>query len=612
MKKKLLALSVLAAISSQANAFEIDTGDSDWSIRWDNTVKYNLAFRTNSPDKDVYAQPGASGFLAADPDLGFKSGDIISNRFDLLSELDVVWRDSFGFRISGAAWYDHAYSDDMDQPNSLAPHWGNPSVGVGELNDRGEELHYRHAELLDAFVFANFDIGDMAVGVRAGRHSIYWGQSLLTTGAVHSAGGSMNQIDANKGFTVPGTEVKELFMPTNKVSTVIQFTDNLTMEAYYGLEWEEYRLPEATSYMSPVDALTEDTEAIHLAVVGPIGLGLTSDDHESSDDEWGVNFSYYFEGAGMEVSAYYLNYSSKIVDGLVGAIDFGKAMGAGLFDGTALEPFKPIFGTDPFADPINPNNPGVGGYSLGSYQWVFKDDIDLFGISLSKEIAGISVGADFTYRKDTPLRPDFGASAQRFANYPDLPPALEEQLIAAIGPEIPLDAKGRINIDVDDYEDFFPTGDSYHIVLNALGLLTDNGIWEGGSYIVEFTMGYLDEIHQLENLVLKKGDTSGVKLETGDVFTHLAVNFNPTWYQVFPGTDMTLRASVGVGINNSASTGFGGDEEIGNGGIGLEFLVNQRWTVSGRYNFFFGPWKNGTAGRWKDRENVAFTVKRTF
>ncbi len=39
MKKKLLALSVLAAISSQANAFEFDMGDSDWSIRWDNTFK---------------------------------------------------------------------------------------------------------------------------------------------------------------------------------------------------------------------------------------------------------------------------------------------------------------------------------------------------------------------------------------------------------------------------------------------------------------------------------------------------------------------------------------------------------------------------------------------
>jgi len=43
MKKKLLALSVLAAVSSQANAFQLDTGD-DWSIRWDTTFKGNIMF----------------------------------------------------------------------------------------------------------------------------------------------------------------------------------------------------------------------------------------------------------------------------------------------------------------------------------------------------------------------------------------------------------------------------------------------------------------------------------------------------------------------------------------------------------------------------------------
>ena len=43
MKKKLLAMSVLAAIGTQANAFQFDTGD-DWQIRWDNTFKVNAMF----------------------------------------------------------------------------------------------------------------------------------------------------------------------------------------------------------------------------------------------------------------------------------------------------------------------------------------------------------------------------------------------------------------------------------------------------------------------------------------------------------------------------------------------------------------------------------------
>jgi len=289
-----------------------------------------------------------------------------------------------------------------------------------------------------------------------------------------------------------------------------------------------------------------------------------------------------------------------------------QALSAGFFDGTALEPFKPIFGTNPFSDPFNPKNPAVGGYSIGDWRYVFKDDIDLFGISLSKELWGISFGADFVTRRDAALRFDFGGSVQRFTNYPDLPPALLDQLVAAVGPEVPLNAKGQIALKSDDIENWTPTGDTYHVVLNGLGLLTDNGIWEGGSYIVELTFSYLDDVKNFENLLLQINDTNGVEVREDDIYSHIAVNFNPTWYQVWPGTDMTLRTAVGVGINNSSPINFGGDEEVGSGTVGLEFLINEKWNVTGRYNFFFGPWKNHTAGRWKDRDNVSFTIKRTF
>ncbi len=50
MKKKVLAMSVLAAISSQAGAFQFDTGD-DWNIRWDNSFKANLMSRTHKAER---------------------------------------------------------------------------------------------------------------------------------------------------------------------------------------------------------------------------------------------------------------------------------------------------------------------------------------------------------------------------------------------------------------------------------------------------------------------------------------------------------------------------------------------------------------------------------
>jgi len=597
MKKKLLAASVLAVISTQASAFRFDTGD-DWEIRWDNTLKYNLMVRAENPDKKIL---GNISF--ADPDLGVERGEVISSRFDILSEMDVVWKDTFGFRISGAAWYDSALGSDMGQPDSIAPHWTNPSVPVGRLNSEAKDNHYLGGEILDAFVFANFDMGDMAANVRLGRHTIYWGQSLNLTAGVHSVGGSMNTIDAIKGFAVPGSEIKEIFRPTNKLSTVVQFTDNLTMEAYASFEWENFRLPEATTFFSPADVLTEDAEMIHFAP----GLGLEMQDDEYTDSgEWGINFSYFFEGSGLEISTYYLNYNSKVQDGITGGINAKQALAVGFFDPLlidngvpeALLPvLKAAYGQAPELVSAE-----LGQVSIGKAKWLYKEDVDLYGISFSKEYAGISFGMDLTARRNTPLRQDFTTALLQFNEYPELE-ILADGLKAVYGPEYDFD-----DADGSTY-DRNPIGNTYHMVINGIGFLTDNGIWQGGAYVVEATFAHLDEVKQNEHMLL---NDNGVSLEEGDSYAHIQVAFNPTWYQVFPGVDLTMRSSVGMGLHGSSPIGFGGDEEVGSGSLGLEASVNQLWTADVRYNFFFGPVDNGIGGKFKDRDNVSFTIKRTF
>ena len=116
MKHKLLAMSVLAAISTQAQAFQFDTSD-DWEIRWDNTVKANLMSRVEKQRRDVYeggrGNSTTAAGLADDATLSVDRSNlgIVSTRLDVLSEFDVIWKNDFGFRISGSGWYDHAYKD---------------------------------------------------------------------------------------------------------------------------------------------------------------------------------------------------------------------------------------------------------------------------------------------------------------------------------------------------------------------------------------------------------------------------------------------------------------------------------------------------------------------
>ena len=86
------------------SAMEIDTGNPDFSIRWDNTVRLNYGIRVESRDDKI-----GNSAVSDEGTYSFDRGDAIAKRFDLLSELDVVWRKQHGLRVSATAWGDAAY-----------------------------------------------------------------------------------------------------------------------------------------------------------------------------------------------------------------------------------------------------------------------------------------------------------------------------------------------------------------------------------------------------------------------------------------------------------------------------------------------------------------------
>jgi hypothetical protein len=559
MNRNTLAFTLALTASTQAVAFELDTPD-DWEIRWDNTFKLNVMARVAEQDDDVITpQAGAGWFLADDSDLSVdRSGlGLVSTRFDVLSELDVIWRESFGFRVSGSGWYDPQYDDDNnDHPGNRRLTWASPSTPVGEYNHEAEDMHYAGGELLDAFAFANFDIGDTTLGVRVGRHTIYWGQALLTNGALHGIGGGMAPVDFNKALAVPGSEAKELFMPTGKVSSVWQLTDTLTLNAFYSWEHQAYRYPEDGTYWSPAESLTENSEFITLSPGDPIRAGLKHRGFSEDTGDYGFNLQYYIDALGTDVSFVYINHTDKNLHGLLGVL------------GSANTPAPDIDET------------GFGVVYLGEAKWVFKNDIEMYAIALAKEWAGISFGADIVYRKDTGLAPEFTAS-------------LVQQGI---------DFKGA---DADDYPG--AVGDTWHVNLNALHFLNgDWGLWQGGTAIVEATFSRLDNCN--DNCQLLDNRVSEDR-----VVSQIAAVFRPTWYQVRPGWDLTLPMSVNYTIDGEKSPiSAGGDEEGGTAAVGAEVLIDQVWNVRMSYNVRYGPVLAGTGGLLKDRDNISLTIKRTW
>jgi len=207
-----LAVVVAAMLASGgAAAFQIDTGNPDLTVSWDNTLKYSAAWRVRSVDGAVADNSLGPQANTNDGDLNFGKG-LISNRLDLLSELEFRYRKDFGFRVSGAAWYDDVYSRRNDNPGALGGALVNSrSVGYDEFTRDTARLHGRKAELMDFFGYANLTPGDLNVNVKGGRFTQLYGESLFFGN--NGIAGAQTPLDLVKALSVPNSQFKEIARP---------------------------------------------------------------------------------------------------------------------------------------------------------------------------------------------------------------------------------------------------------------------------------------------------------------------------------------------------------------------------------------------------------------
>jgi hypothetical protein len=149
-------------------------------------------------------------------------------------------------------------------------------------------------------------------------------------------------------------------------------------------------------------------------------------------------------------------------------------------------------------------------------------------------------------------------------------------------------------------------GDSWHVVLNGVGFLNPSALWDGGTYAVETTLSALTSVSENEELL-------NARLEEDDPLGTIAANFVPVWYQVLPGLDIKMPLNLSYTYTGEvAPMAFGGTRKFGAGSAGFIFEYQQKWRADLKYNFNFGPRKDGLPGNVGDRGNVSLTIKRTF
>ena len=350
LARSALALAVVAA-TGNVSAMQIDLGNPDIRLRWDNTVRYNLGIRAESQDSSIMNNPNFD-----ESNGKFDRGDIVTNRLDVLTEIDLAYKWHFGARVSAAGWYDDAYSDRSVESNV-------PGYSTSYRNDRYSSEVERYVygpsgEILDAFVWANFHIGNAPVNVKAGKHTNYWGEGLLF--GAHAIAYSQAPMDAVKAVTSPGIETKEVFLPIGQVSAKVQVTDSLSISGQYFYEWDYTRFPFGGTYFGAADPFFEGPDRLPAAP----GFDLARADSKFGRDSanWGIMGRYDIQSAGVTLGAYYREF------------DDYQAWLSPQIDMAALE-----------------------------YRLVYPRNVKLFGLSYAGNISSASIGAEISYRKDGAL-----------------------------------------------------------------------------------------------------------------------------------------------------------------------------------------------------------------
>lgn len=349
------ALVVLAPGAS--SAMEFDTGTEDVKIRFDNTVKYSAAWRVKDLDPRVAATTVNPNL--DDGDRNFNKG-MISNRLDLLSELDVQYR-NVGARLSGAAWYDEVYNRHTDNNGSGV--FNGFSHGPNEFADATRKLHGRKAEFLDAFVFGKFTPGDMNLNLKAGRFTQLYGESLFFGN--NGIAAAQSSPDIIKLMSVPSSQFKEIMRPVGQLSANLQLNSQWAVGGYYQLEWRKARLPGAGSYFSMADFLDAGGEQVW---AGP-----------------GQSFS-----RGRDLAAR---------DSGQGGVQVKFKSGDWEFGGYAAQ-FHDKFPQFYFRPGVNP---GAAPTAIGDYVLVYGEKIKVYGASASTVLGDTNVATEVSFRDNQPL-----------------------------------------------------------------------------------------------------------------------------------------------------------------------------------------------------------------
>ncbi len=413
-----LAVSLATALSAPA-AMAVNFNIGEIEGQFDSQLSVGASWSLRDGDRDLIGyRNGGKGLSQTTDDArqNFKKGETFSKIFKGIHDLELKYGDT-GVFMRGKYWYDFELKDENRE--------------FKQIDDDGKRKAARASghEILDAFVYHNYDLGGLPGSVRLGKQVVSWGESTFIFNGINA----VNPVDV-AAFRRPGAEIKEGLIPVNMFYVSQSLTDNLSAELFYQLSWKPTVIDNCGTFFSSADiapygcndnlnvlaneaaldsalgALSAPTKAVMRANgvnFDPFGEGVNvaraSNEHARDDGQWGLAFRYFAEELNTEFGAFFMNYHSRT------PIFSANAAPASTYSYIAGGGYAAALAAAGVPGGFIPTIISQTGSSLvaanSSYFMEYPEDIKLYGLSFSTTLPfGTALSGELSYRPNAPLQ----------------------------------------------------------------------------------------------------------------------------------------------------------------------------------------------------------------
>ncbi|BAN47778.1 DUF1302 domain-containing protein [Metapseudomonas resinovorans] len=318
-------------VAAQAQAVEFSFADGEVAGSLDTTVSYGQLWRVQGQDRtndDINTNDGNRNFNTG----------LVSEVYKITSDLEATYK-NYGMFVRGTAFYDTQIMDKrndyLDNNNPVQPSQNFPRDDSFTRETRHKAG--RDAQILDAYLYGNWDVADMPLTGRIGKQVFNWGEGIFYRGGINTT----NPVDAAK-FRLPGSELKEVLVPVEALNFSLGLTDNLSVETFYQFNFKESAIDPVGTYFSETDLFADGGNTAYstqraLTPLAPLYAGFSAagvgglqggrnvdangvikvasvgpDINAKNDGQFGIAFRYIAEELNStEFGFYFVNYHAK-------------------------------------------------------------------------------------------------------------------------------------------------------------------------------------------------------------------------------------------------------------------------------------------------------------